>query len=142
MERMTTEHRKAPRREVVDIRRVGGWGQVKYHHVLSCGHIETRPRASSSPKLACVDCLRTEKLVSEMKAIPAPTRVQVASDDEMASLETEVSIMRATIATRFGVPIESVDLVTTDDAGILRVRYATVFLTEKDVTRVTKNTEA
>lgn len=77
-----------------------------------------------------------------MKAIPAPTRVQVASDDEMASLETEVSIMRATIATRFGVPIESVDLVTTDDAGILRVRYATVFLTEKDVTRVTKNTEA
>lgn len=50
--------------------------------------------------------------------------------------------MRATIATRFGVPIESVDLVTTDDTGILRVRYATVFLTEKDVNRITNNREA
>lgn len=139
---MTTEHRKAPRREVVEIRRVGGWGRVKYHHVLSCGHMETRPRASTSPKLACVECLRTETRVSEMKAIPPPVRLPVASDDEMATAETEFSLMRATIATRFGVPVESVDLVTTDDTGILRVRYATVFLTEKDVNRITNNREA
>lgn len=134
---MTTEHRKAPRRDVTEIRRVGGWGQVKYHHILSCGHMETRPRASSSPKLGCVQCLRTDARVSEMKAIPAPVRLPTVSDDEMATLETEVFMMRATIATRFGIPIDSVDLVTTDDAGILRVRYATVFLTEKDVTRIT-----
>jgi len=77
-----------------------------------------------------------------MKAIPPPARLQVASDDEIATAETEFSLMRATIATRFGVPAESVDLVTTDDTGILRVRYATVFLTEKDVNRITNNREA
>ena len=134
---MTTEHRKAPRRDVVEIRRVGGWGQVKYHHLLSCGHMETKPRASSSPKLACVQCFRTDALVSEMKSIAPPARLPIVSDDEMATLETEVSMMRATISARFGIPIDSVDLVTTDDAGILRVRYATVFLTEKDVSRIT-----
>ncbi len=134
---MTTEHRKAPRRDVVEIRRVGGWGQVKYHHLLSCGHMETKPRASSSPKLACVQCFRTDARVSEMKAISSPARLPIVSDEEMATLETEVSMIRATISSRFGIPIDSVDLVTTDDAGILRVRYATVFLTEKDVTRIT-----
>lgn len=78
-----------------------------------------------------------ETKVSEMKAIPAPQRLPVASDDEMATVETEIYLMQATIASRFGVPIDAVDLVTTDDGGILRVRYATVFLTERDVTRIT-----
>jgi hypothetical protein len=72
-----------------------------------------------------------------MKAISSPARLPIVSDEEMATLETEVSMIRATISSRFGIPIDSVDLVTTDDAGILRVRYATVFLTEKDVTRIT-----
>lgn len=72
-----------------------------------------------------------------MKSIAPPARLPIVSDDEMATLETEVSMMRATISARFGIPIDSVDLVTTDDAGILRVRYATVFLTEKDVSRIT-----
>lgn len=138
---MTTEHRRAPRRDVTEIRRVGGWGNVKYHHVLSCGHIETRPRASTAPKLACVDCLRTESQVSEMKAITAPARVPLIGDDEMATAETEVSLMKATIASRFGVSSEAVDLVTADEGGILRIRYATVFLTERDVVRMTKTGE-
>lgn len=49
---MTTEHRKAPRRSVVEISREGAWGRVKYKHLLSCGHTETRPRAATSPTLA------------------------------------------------------------------------------------------
>ena len=133
---MTTEHRKAPRRDVVEVRRVGGWGSVRYHHILSCGHTETRPRASSSPKLACVKCLREQAVVSEMKSIAPPARISDITDDEMATAETEINLARATIAARFGLDINAVDLVTYDDGGILRVRYATVFLTERDVRRI------
>ena len=138
---MTTEHRKAPRREVVEIRRIGGWGKVKYHHFLSCGHMESRPRASSSPKLACVDCLRIESRDLEMKSLVNIVKQDFASDDEMATAETEVYLIQATIASKFNVSIDSVDLVTADDAGNLRVRYATILLTGKDVRRIMDNGE-
>lgn len=86
--------------------------------------------------------MRLETKVSEMKAILPPARMPSVSDDEMATAETEFYLIRATIASRFGVPIDSIDLVTTDDTGILRIRYATVFLTEKDVNRIMSNREA
>lgn len=77
-----------------------------------------------------------------MKSIAKPSRVADVSDDDMATAETEVYLAQATIASKFGVPIDSVDVVTIDDDGILRVRYATVFLTEKDVRRISSNKEA
>lgn len=79
--------------------------------------------------------------MTEMKAIAPPTRLPMVGDDDMATAETEINMMRATIASRFGIPIDSVDLVTTDDGGSLRVRYATIFLTEKDVTRIANSKE-
>jgi hypothetical protein len=138
---MTTEHRKAPRRDVLEIRRIGNWGHVQYMHILSCGHMETRPRASASPKLACVECLRIDSRVIEMKSVASPARISDVTDDEMATAETEIYLAQATIASKFGVPIDSVDVVTVDDGGNLRVRYATVFLTEKDVRRIASNKE-
>lgn len=133
---MTTEHRKAPRREVLEIRRIGGWGKVKYHHFLSCGHMESRPRASASPKLACVECLRLESRVLEMKSVSSPTRTDLISDGEMATAETEIYLIQAAIASKFGVEINDVDLVMMDDAGILRIQYATIFLAEKYVRKI------
>jgi len=134
---MTTEHRKAPRRDVVDITRVGGWGAVVYHHTLSCGHIEKRPRATRAPKLGCVWCLRADEVVQTMSSLKAPVKSEVLDDAEMATLETEVRMMQASLSSQFNIPIDSVDVVTADEAGILRVRYATIFLTEKDVRRLT-----
>lgn len=135
---MTTEHRRAPRRDVVEIRRVGGWGSVTYHHVLSCGHIEQRPRATSAPKLACVWCLRAEKVESTMASLAiAQPRNTFIDDDELASIETETQMMKASLSAHFGIPIDAVDVVMTDDAGNLRMRYATIFLTERDVRRIT-----
>jgi hypothetical protein len=138
---MTTEHRKAPRRDVLEIRRIGNWGNVKYMHILSCGHMEVRPRASNSPKLACVECLRIDSRVIEMNSVASPTRISDVTDDEMATAETEIYLAQANIASKFGVSIDSVDVVTIDDGGNLRVRYATVFLTEKDVRRIASNKE-
>lgn len=135
---MTTEHRRAPRRDVVEIRRVGGWGSVSYHHVLSCGHIEKRPRASTAPKLACVWCLRAEEVKNTMTSLAiAPPRNTSIDDDELATIETEAQMMKASLSSQFGIPIDAVDVVMADEAGNLRVRYATIFLTERDVRRIT-----
>lgn len=134
---MTTEHRKAPRREVVDIRRVGGWGSVVYHHVLSCGHIEKRPRATKAPKLACVFCLRAEEVVKTMSSLKTPTKSEVLDDEEFASFETKVQMIKASLASQMNIPIDAVDVAIADEAGILRIRYATIFLTEKDVRKIT-----
>lgn len=134
---MTTEHRKAPRREVVDIRRVGGWGAVVYHHVLSCGHIEKRPRASKAPKLACVFCLRADEVVKTMSSLKTPIKAEVLDDEEYASFETRVQMIKASLASQMNIPIDAIDVAIADEAGILRIRYATIFLTEKDVRRIT-----
>lgn len=132
---MTTERRKAPRREVKEIRRVGSWGNVEYHHVLVCGHIEKKPRASSAPKIACAWCLRTEAKELEMVALTQTVRPQI-DDENLASEETEVKMAQASIASQFGVRADAVDVVTKDVDGVLQIRYATVFLTEKDVRRI------
>ena len=71
-----------------------------------------------------------------MKQISAPAQKHIVLDDDFASAETEVRIIQATLASHFSVPTDAVDVVTVDDGGILRVRYATVFLTEKDVARI------
>jgi hypothetical protein len=72
-----------------------------------------------------------------MSSLKAPVKSEVLDDAEMATLETEVRMMQASLSSQFNIPIDSVDVVTADEAGILRVRYATIFLTEKDVRRLT-----
>jgi hypothetical protein len=76
-----------------------------------------------------------------MNSVASPTRISDVTDDEMATAETEIYLAQANIASKFGVSIDSVDVVTIDDGGNLRVRYATVFLTEKDVRRIASNKE-
>ena len=49
----------------------------------------------------------------------------------------ETQMMKASLSSHFGIPIDAVDVVMTDDAGNLRMRYATIFLTERDVRRIT-----
>ena len=76
-----------------------------------------------------------------MKSLVNIVKQDFLSDDEMATAETEVYLIQATIASKFNVSIDSVDLVTADDAGNLRVRYATILLTGKDVRRIMDNGE-
>lgn len=72
-----------------------------------------------------------------MMALGAPVRVDFPDDTEMASIETELRMIEASLANEFGVPLESVDVVIKDEGGILRIRHATIFLTERDVRRIT-----
>lgn len=67
----------------------------------------------------------------------AQPRNTFIDDDELASIETETQMMKASLSAHFGIPIDAVDVVMTDDAGNLRMRYANIFLTERDVRRIT-----
>jgi hypothetical protein len=83
-------------------------------------------------------CLRAEKVESTMASLAiAQPRATFIDDDELASIETETQMMKASLSAHFGIPIDAVDVVMTDDAGNLRMRYATIFLTERDVRRIT-----
>lgn len=132
----STEHRRAPRRQVVEIRKTGSWGNIVYQHVLECGHIEKRPRATSAPKLACVWCLRSESKQKEMEALALPSSRTFVDDENSASVESAIMSAQATIASRLGVNIDAVDIVARDVNGVLEIKHATVFLTARDVRNI------
>ena len=137
---MTTEHRKAPRRSIEEIKRVGGWGKVKYHHHLACGHIEIRNRASSAPKLGCAWCFRASERDAELRnpavsnQTPPPT---VDSDPVMGQDEIDIGQTRAALATALSVPADAIDIVAIDAGGSLEIQNALVFLSAHDVMRLT-----
>jgi hypothetical protein len=131
----STEHRRSPRRDVTEIKKIGSWGNISYHHFLSCGHVEIRPRASRAPKLACAWCLRSEQKEIEMQSFSSPSQVRI-QEDRYADDETEIYTIRAGLASRMNVPIEAVDVVVKDINGKLEIQHATVFLSAIEVRRI------
>lgn len=134
---MTTEHRKAPRRTITEIRRSGAWGEVKYEHLLSCGHSEFRLRASTAPKIACAWCLRSRSKELEIKALTNPSVVNDNHDELFLKAETEIGRIKGQIAYEFKIPLEQVDVVATDENGITKINFVKVFLSPADVRRIT-----
>jgi hypothetical protein len=132
---MTTERRKSPRRKIKSIERIGTWGNLKYHHLLECGHTEVRPRASSAPKLACAWCLRVEDKKDELSLLAPVNNQSDENFDEMfiKQLDNE-SRVRAEISKRLQVPVDAIDVTIDDISGI---RAARVFFSPSDVSRMT-----
>lgn len=134
---MTSERRRAPKRLVVGIERTGRWGQVTYQHKLSCGHVESRPRAAISQTLACAWCLRSETVDAEMKALTQPQKPQhIKEEQSIVDLEMSVEKLRAGIASKFSVPVDAVDISVQDISGEMVVTSAIVFLSAIDVDRL------
>ena len=134
---MTSERRRAPKRLVVGIERTGRWGQVTYRHELSCGHIESRPRAATSQTLACAWCLRSEEVDAEMKALTQPQKPQhIKEEQSIVDLEMSVEKLRAGIASKFSVPVDAVDISVQDISGEMVITSAIVFLSAIDVDRL------
>lgn len=132
---MTTERRKAPRRSVTKIERAGSWGNVVYRHFLSCGHIEERKRAASTPELACTWCPKAEKKEQEIRALVSPSFLS-GEETSLADEEIKIEQSRAAIAQRFGVPLDAVDVAAEDNSGKLSIRSATIYLSARDVARI------
>jgi hypothetical protein len=133
---MTTERRKAPRRAIVSIEKIGAWGQLTYQHKLSCGHIDVRKRKAASSDIACMWCLRAKEKQVELKSFTAPSPMNVFYEDDLAEQETRIEKTRAAIASRIGVPMEAVDVASEDINGQLVIRSAVVYLSSRDVIRI------
>jgi hypothetical protein len=136
---MTTEHRRAPRRRVVSVDRVGAWGKFQYLHTLDCGHTESRKRAARTEEITCVLCLRTDGREEELRGLFSPQPTPLSSYDDGPSLvdeELRVEKIRATLAARFNVPIDAIGLSVEDVAGSLVVRNCVIYLSAADVTRI------
>lgn len=112
----------APQREVLEVERVGEWGKITYRHRLVCGHTEVRKRPSSAQVVACVACLM-EKL--------RPSGLSGVEWDE--GRESNVAVMKARVASRFGVSNDAVDVVVSASGEI---SYMTVFLDAVAVKRL------
>jgi len=137
---MSSEHRRAPKREVVEITRTGAWGQVRYIHKLSCGHAESKPRAATTSSLACAWCLRAEQKNLEIKALSSPSSFTVLKEEQsLSAFETGVDKMRAVIASKFSVPQDAIDINVVDENGELIIKSAVVFLSSLDVARLSKS---
>jgi hypothetical protein len=115
-----TIRRTAPRRDVVEVVRVGEWGEVLYRHRLSCGHVETRKRPAKSDMVGCATCAMDQMLKKIHDAM-----VDDDGGDSLATIEVSIAQMRATIASRCDVPLEAVDVVMGD--GGMSLSYVTVF---------------
>lgn len=137
---MTTERRRAPRRKITSIEKIGRWGQLTYNHKLECGHIDARKRAATSDEIACMWCLRAEEQAVELKKLTAPPVQSVFYDDNLAEEETRIEKTRAAIAARIGVPMEAVDVAAEDMNGVLVIRSAVVYLSARDVNRISGDT--
>ena len=132
---MTTEHRKSPRRKIKSIERIGTWGNLKYHHLLECGHTEVRARASAATKLACAWCLRVEDKKDELLLLtPSPYQSDENFDEMFIKQLDNESRVRAEIAKRLQVPVDAIDVTIDEISGI---RAARVFFSPSDVSRMT-----
>ncbi len=133
---MTTEHRKSPRKKVISVKKVGAWGDVSYEHLLSCGHVETRPRKASTKALACAWCFKSVNMGKQMLQLGSGTSY---IEEDSSSEEFRINSIKASIAAKFNVSLDSVDVVSAFENQELKIQYATVFLSSLDVGRITKS---
>jgi len=130
---VTTEHRKAPRRKIESINRVGAWGNVVYEHRLECGHTERRQRAASSESLACAWCLRSQAKELEIRSLSQPAKTV---EPDLQHTEVEIARVKAKLSHALGVSLEQVEVSVVDKFGEQRISGAVVFLSEGDVRKL------
>ena len=134
--------KQAPRRDVVDVVRIGDWGEVTYRHRLECGHVEVRKRPAKSDQMACESCLlviRHDKQAPLVQDQPGESPLLIDNPDlmdvfdpfaaEMALVEGRAGRIRAGLSNRLGVPYDSVDVQIGDQDGKMSVLSASVYLT-------------
>lgn len=127
--------RNSPHRRVLEISRIGSWGNIRYLHTLECGHNEVLKRASRSELIACSSCGKPN-IEQPMNSVDfshlLPSTIldfsEHASQDEI-----EVKKLQAHLASILGIPAEAISIISSDAGGRLVVKSAYIFLSSSDI---------
>ena len=139
--------KSAPQQLVIEIVKTGDWSKVVYLHKLECGHIETRKRAATTKKIACLDCVKAENLQRVLVGLSRPAVIDPPLgdiwtseiDEDIAQTEQEINVIRAGIANSLSISLEAIDVVleNTEDGVVLS--YVMLFLDPETAVRISKN---
>lgn len=134
--------RQAPKRSIVSINKIGPWGNVRYEHQLECGHSEMLPRASSAKKIACSQCVTPPQEEMPKGIVPSlniSDLIDARLDFDETFEQDEVIVRRvaADIASLLGIPVDAVSLVTDASSGRITIKSAYIFLSARDISRLT-----
>ena len=139
--------KSAPQQLVIEIVKTGDWSKVVYLHKLECGHIETRKRAATTKKIACLDCVKAENLQRVLVGLSRPAVIDPPIgdiwtseiDEDIAQTEQEINVIRAGIANSLSISLEAIDVVmeNTEDGVVLS--YVMLFLDPETAVRISKN---
>jgi len=73
----------------------------------------------------------------ELSGLKKNLQTSVDIDDDQ-TVESRINEIRASIASRFSVSLEAVDIVSSIATGEVVVSYATVFLSQSDIRRISQ----
>ncbi len=113
--------------------RIGPWGAVYYHHLLECGHTESRRRCSKvGERIACIRC---QEIVEHRSAIADRTVLsqEPDSDIDVAAGMSQESRIKANIASMLGIPAETIDVALSPTRRII------IFLSPSEVARLSEH---
>lgn len=117
--------RSAPRRAVVEMWKTGAYGTTVWHHRLDCGHVEARKRRAPAGEIGCLRCEARVQM-------EADTPVTVAPASPEATLDSDVAILRARVASALGIPVDSV----TVQVQLDRIAGALIFLEPRQIIEI------
>lgn len=130
--------KQAPRQLVVEVERVGAWGDVTYRHRLACGHVEVRKRPAPADHISCMFCLHERERPAPKTsdaALQWLPETEFVEFDVFSSYETDASRLQASLAAKLGVANNAVN-VHVNHAGV--VMWVSVVLTAEESARLAR----
>ena len=134
-----SSRRGKPQREVKQISKIGAWGNIRYEHLLECGHVELLPRASRSTAIACSSCGQPiqQRQSADVSVFDRVLPESILDFTDQASQdEIEIKRVQAAIASILGIPLEAISIVSSDAGGRLVIKSAYVFLSSSDIRKI------
>lgn len=123
-----SDRNKAPRRSVLSVSHVSGYGTTWWKHRLECGHVEERKRKAVSSRIGCSACIAAERGLARqlVELMSLPDEGQTFADDVV--VEFEASRVAAEIASRLKISVEMVDVQITSTGGGLKISGVRVWV--------------
>ena len=105
--------RSAPRRKVVEITKLGNWGEIIYRHRMECGHTDDRKRPAKAAEIGCTLCeiAREPNVPKPIPLIELDLGYTHDFQAELAWIDGVAGRIQAGLAARLKIDMEQVSVV-------------------------------